>query len=129
MPDSPECSESARAGPRVGCIPGGSRAPLRDAVRFVNGEERERGVELRGAHAEFAECGDLVVHEGDEWGDYDADARPHEGGDLVAERLATARGHQHQRVAAGGYVLNNLGLLAAEGRVAEDGGEEGEGGG
>jgi hypothetical protein len=25
-------------------------------------------------------------------------------------------------------VLNDLGLLAAEGRVAEDGGEEGEGG-
>jgi len=86
--------------------------PLRDAVRFVNGEERERGVELRGAHAEFAECGDLVVHEGDEWRDHDADGRPHEGGDLVAERLAAARGHEHQRVTAGGYVLNDLGLLA-----------------
>jgi len=84
----------------------------------------ECGVQIRGAHAEFAECGDLVVHEGDERGDHDADARPHEGGDLVAERLAAARGHQHQRVAAVGYVLNDLGLLAAEGRVAEDGGEE-----
>ena len=40
-----------------------------------------------------------VVHKGDEWRDHDADARPHEGGDLVAERLA-GRGRLGSREAS-----------------------------
>src|SRR3546814_4960294 len=40
--------------------------------------------------------------------------------DLVAQRLAATGGHQHQRVVAAGDVVDDGGLLAAEGGVAED---------
>ena len=44
---------------------------------------------------------DLILHQRDQRRHDDADARPHERGDLVAERLAAAGRHQHERVAAG----------------------------
>src|SRR5690606_38862240 len=40
--------------------------------------------------------------------------------DLVAQRLTATGGHQDQRVVAGGDVVDDGGLLAAEGGVAED---------
>ena len=40
--------------------------------------------------------------------------------DLVAQRLAAAGGHQHQRVAAGDDMVDDLFLRAAEGGVAEN---------
>src|SRR3546814_13743376 len=43
-----------------------------------------------------------------------------DGRDLVAQRLAATGGHQHQRVVAAGDVVDDGGLLAAEGGVAED---------
>ena len=43
-----------------------------------------------------------------------------DGGHLVAQAFAPARGHQHQRVAAGGHLLDDVGLLTAEGGVAKD---------
>ena len=43
-----------------------------------------------------------------------------QGRQLVAERLAAAGGHQHQRVAAGHDLLDDLRLLAAEAVVTED---------
>ena len=48
------------------------------------------------------------------------DAGAHQRGDLVAQRLAAAGRHQHERVAAAADVLDDLGLLAAERVVAED---------
>src|SRR5690606_15386508 len=47
-------------------------------------------------------------------------ARSHESGDLVAERLAAARRHEHDRVAPADDLLDDLRLLAAELGVAED---------
>ena len=44
----------------------------------------------------------------------------HDGRDLVAQGLATARGHEHERVAAGNDVLHDPRLGAAELVVAED---------
>ena len=48
-----------------------------------------------------------------------ADAVAHERRDLVAQRLAAARRHQHERVAAGERRVDDGLLLAAEARVAE----------
>jgi hypothetical protein len=62
----------------------------------------------------------LVLHQGDERRDDDGRARPQQGRDLVAQRLAAAGGHQHQRVAAGGDPVDDRRLLAAEGGIAEN---------
>ena len=48
-----------------------------------------------------------------------AGAGPHQRGDLVAQRLAAAGGHQHQRVAAADQVLDHILLVTAERVVAE----------
>ncbi|GAB1411428.1 hypothetical protein MASR1M97_01640 [Candidatus Desulfobacillus denitrificans] len=145
-------------------------APLRDAVRLVDGEEGEAvagglaelvrevgreqplrrdveqvefarhegaagavgllrrlaGMQAGGAHAGFEERRHLVLHQGDQRRDDEGRARPQQGRDLVAQRLAAAGGHQHQGVAAAGDLFDDLGLLAAEGRVAEDLVEDGK---
>ena len=62
----------------------------------------------------------LILHQGDEWRDDDARALTHERGNLVAQRLAAAGRHQHQRVAATGNAVDDFSLRAAERRVAED---------
>ena len=79
-----------------------------------------RGVEEPGAHAQRGQRVDLILHQRDQRRDDDADAGPDQRGDLVAERLAAAGRHEHERVAAGDDVLDDLGLLAAERVVAED---------
>ena len=40
---------------------------------------------------------------------------------MIAQRLAAAGRHEHQRIAAGNDVVDDLGLPAPEGGVAEDG--------
>ena len=71
---------------------------------------------------------DLVLHQRDQRRDDHPDARPDQRRDLVAQRLAAAGRHQHQRVAAADDVVDDLLLLAAEGVVAEDPAEHVEGG-
>ena len=121
-------------------------APLRDAVRLVDGEQGdaralqqrqearrqqalrrdveqvelavgeqrarpparvagiERGVEERRAHAELPQRLDLVLHQRDQRRDDDRRALAQQRGQLVAQRLAAAGGHEHQRIAAVGDV-------------------------
>ena len=50
----------------------------------------------------------------------DAGARPDQRRDLVAQRLAAAGRHEHERVAAADDVLDDLPLAAPERVVAED---------
>src|SRR5438552_8038942 len=57
---------------------------------------------------------DLVLHQRDQRGYHDADARPQQCRDLVTHRLAAAGRHQHDGVAARNNVLDDLELLAAE---------------
>ena len=95
----------------------GAHQPL-DAHRLF---ERLGRVEEGGAHADFGQRVDLVLHQRDQRRDDHADAVAQQRRDLVAQRLAAAGRHQHQRVAAAGDVFDDVGLLAAEGRVAEDG--------
>jgi hypothetical protein len=74
---------------------------------------------LRNAHPELGKRGDLVLHERDQRGYHQRHPFAQQGGDLVAQGLAAARGHQHQRVAAARDVPDHLGLLPPERRVAE----------
>ena len=79
------------------------------------------GVEVGGAHAVAHEGVDLVVHERDEGRHHHARALAQQRGDLVAEALAATGRHEHDGVAAARDLRDDLGLLAAEGVVAEDG--------
>ena len=84
---------------------------------------RQRGVEVRGAHAGFFQRGHLVLHQRDQRRNHNAGALPtpvpHECRYLIAKRFAAAGGHQHQAIAAVGDVRDDLRLRAAEGAVAE----------
>ena len=136
-------------------------APLRDAVRLVDREQRERelvepgeetvaeeplgrdveqvdragrgpradpalllgreaGVQELGADAELAQRRHLVLHQGDQRADDDRGAGAQQGRDLVAQRLAAARGHHDEGVAAVHDAAHDLLLLAPEGAEAED---------
>jgi hypothetical protein len=83
----------------------------------------ERAVQEGGVNAQFVQRADLVVHQRNQRRHHHRDAPAellaHDGRHLVAQALATAGGHQHQRVAAGDHVVDDGRLLAAEGRVAE----------
>jgi hypothetical protein len=80
-----------------------------DAPRLV---AVERAVEEGGGHAGLVQRADLVVHQRDQRAhdhrDALAGAVAHDGRHLVAQALAAAGGHEHQRVAAGGHVLDDL---------------------
>ena len=146
-------------------------APLRDAMRFVDGEQGqlagfveriehgqraveqqalggdvdeveravedrlfdglrrapvERRIEAGGLDAELDQRVDLVLHQRDQRRDDDGAAGAEQGGNLVAQALAAAGRHQHQRVAATGHMVDDLGLRAAEGGVAEDVAQDGQ---
>ena len=79
----------------------------------------QRGVEGGGPHARLAQALHLVLHQGDQGRHHHPHAAAAQGRNLIAKRFATAGGHQHQGRAARHYVLDNLGLGAAEGAVAE----------
>ena len=139
-------------------------APLRDAVRLVDGEERdaqaveqregalahqplrrdveqverpcagaaldrpdfvegEGRVQVCGAHPGLEQRVHLVLHQRDEGRDDHRDAVPEQGGDLVAQGLAAAGGHEHQAVAPARDVLDDRLLLASERAVSEDAAE------
>ena len=93
----------------------------------------EGGVEVGGSNTGFLQRADLVVHQRHQWRHDDAAtqtlALPHDGRNLVAERLAAAGRHQHQRIVALADAFDDGLLLAAKGRVAEDLLEHLQGGG
>jgi hypothetical protein len=114
-------------------LPGGVEAqPLRRQVQQIEFARDElrldgpplvgvlRGVEEACAHAQCAERVHLILHEGDQRGDHHPDAGAHQCGDLIAERLASAGRHEHQRVATVDHVLDDRLLIAAEAVVTED---------
>ncbi|CFE02616.1 Uncharacterised protein [Bordetella pertussis] len=78
------------------------------------------GIEKRGPHPQFGQGVDLVLHQGDQGGNHDTGAFAHQRGHLVAQRLAAAGRHQHQRVAAADDVLDDGLLVATEGFVTEN---------
>ena len=84
----------------------------------------QRAVQEAGMHAQLFQRADLVVHQRDQRRHHHRHAAPGtvpgDGRHLVAQALAAAGGHQHQRVAAADHMLDDRALVAAEGRVAED---------
>ena len=78
------------------------------------------GVERGRRHAQFQQGGDLVVHQRDQRRDHHGHAGPQQGRHLIAQGLAAARGHQHQRIATAGHALDDPGLVATERVVAKD---------
>jgi hypothetical protein len=61
----------------------------------------------------------LVLHQRDERADDERQPGQHEGGELVDERLAAARGHDDERVRAAQHGLDRLVLPVLEVVVAE----------
>jgi hypothetical protein len=89
----------------------------------------EAGVEIGGGHAGLAQRVDLILHQRDQRRHHDAGALPQQRGNLVAQRLAAAGRHQHQRVATFAQVLDDGLLLAAETGITENALKQVEGGG
>lgn len=95
------------------------------------------GVDVGGGDSAGGEGVDLVFHERDEGADDDGDAFEEQGGELVAEALAGAGGHDGHGGAAGEHVFDDVALArveAGEAEVVGEGGVEGvccqrEGGG
>ena len=145
-------------------------APLRDAVRLVNGQALDaalvqhherfrsqqrlgRGVEQldlslpdalhglhvaaivqtavkkRRRHAQLAQLVHLVLHQRDQRRDDQGQAVEDQRRQLITQRLTAAGGHDGQRVPPLQHVVDDLGLQRPEGVVAENGLEEGGGGG
>ena len=94
---------------------------LLDLCRFLAGQG---GIEKGRADTGFVQCADLVVHQRDQRRDHHRRAAPgalaRNRRYLVTQRLAAARGHQHQRVAAGNDVVDHALLWPAKLRVAEN---------
>ena len=80
----------------------------------------ERGIQKRGGDAAGLEGVDLVLHQRDEWRDDDGQALPHERRQLVAQRLAAARGHDRQHVFAREDGSQRILLSGPEGGIAID---------
>ncbi len=86
---------------------------------FACGIGIQAGVEECGRYAELLEGVHLILHQRDQRRHHDADAVAQQGRNLVAQRLAAAGGHQHQRIAPAGHMLDDGLLRAAKGGVAE----------
>ena len=80
---------------------------------------RKRTIEKSGGDTHLFELRDLVLHQGDQWRNNYHGAPPVEDcGQLVAERLATTRGHHHASVASCSDAPDNVLLAWAERFVA-----------
>ncbi len=84
-------------------------------------------VEVGGGHVRIPQGLHLILHEGDQGRDHHGQAGEEQAGDLIAEGLAAARGHDGQGVPAVQHIAHHLGLEGAEGVVAEDLFEQGAG--
>jgi len=102
------------------------QTPL-DVAGFFAGEG---GVEEGGIHTRLVQRTHLVVHQCDQRRDHDGDAEASalacDGRDLVAQRFASTRGHQHQRIAPGRHMVDDGLLRAAKGVVAKNFAQDGE---
>ena len=79
----------------------------------------QRRIQERRSDAGLAQRADLVLHQRDQRRDDDADAVAHESRNLIAQRLAAARRHQHERVLPRHGGSDDRFLLAAKIGVAE----------
>jgi len=80
----------------------------------------QAGIEVGGGDASLAQCVDLILHQRDQRRHHDAGTLSLQRGDLIAQRLAAAGRHQHQRITAFAYTLDDRLLLAAETGITEN---------
>ena len=80
---------------------------------------RERGVEVGAAHARVQKRAHLVAHERHQRAHHQREALKHDARHLVAHRLAGARGHDRQRVAARKQRVHHFPLPRAKRVVPE----------
>ena len=95
-------------------------ATLQGALDLALLVKRHTGVEERRGHPELAQCLHLVLHQRNQWRDDDAHSPAQHRRNLVAQRLAAAGRHQHQRIPAIENGLDDLELSGAKRRVAVD---------
>ena len=76
------------------------------------------GVQIVGAQPVLLQSEDLVLHEGDQRRDHDADAGAQDRGDLIADGLAASGRHQHERVLPAHHPFDDVQLMGAERPVA-----------
>ena len=99
-------------------------------LHAIGGFATQAGIQKSGFDAGFMQRADLVVHERDQWRDHNAQAVPHaltrNGRNLVAQGFATPCGHEHQRIAAVGDVLDHRLLVSAKCGVAENFTQDGQ---
>ena len=85
---------------------------------------RQCRIQVRGANADFLERGNLVLHQCDQRRHDDARAEArllsHERRNLIAQRLAAARWHEHERIAARRHVFDDFALLPSESGIAKN---------
>jgi hypothetical protein len=94
------------------------------ALDLLGFGKRQRRIQESGVHAGHFERPDLIVHQCNQRTHDHRHAMsgtvPGNRRHLVAEALAAAGGHQHQRIAAAAHVRDDLGLRAAKGAIAKD---------
>ena len=90
---------------------------LLDLGDFARGQAR---IERAGPHPSLAQRLHLILHQRDQRRNDDAQTGAQQGGDLIAQRLAAARRHQHDGILASDHMLDNCQLLATESVEAED---------
>ena len=87
---------------------------------FAGGFPVQTGINARGAHAQFQQGGDLVLHQRNQRRDDNRHARAQQRGHLIAQGFAAAGGHEHQRIIAAAQGCDDFALRAAKGAVAKD---------
>jgi len=85
----------------------------------------ERGIEEGGSHAVGDQRIDLILHQSDQRGNHQRQPIPGQGGDLVADRFASARRQDGDDVATGERGSDDLLLIGAERVVSVDFFEDG----
>jgi hypothetical protein len=90
---------------------------LHDKIVFVAGQA---AVKIGRGHIRIPQGLHLVLHQGDQRRDDDSQAGENQAGNLIAERLAAACGHNRQGVPAAQHIAHHLGLERTEIVVAED---------
>jgi hypothetical protein len=103
----------------------GDVAALQAQLHLLRLVVAQGGVQIGGADAGLMQRADLVVHERDQRRDHDrhamAELLARNGRNLVAQRFAAARGHEHQRIAAVDDMRDDGLLGATELLVAKNG--------
>ena len=118
-------AQKARCVQPLGCgVQQGDGARLQAQLHVLRLFIAQAGVEKGRIHPGLVQGAHLVVHQRNQWRDDDGHAAAlllaHDGGHLVAQAFAAARGHEHQRIATRHHMRDDSLLRATELLVAED---------